>query len=388
MNLETQDIMNIFFCITTLIFIAIFSKFIFLRLNISKWIPLPKRKSNIDGLRGYLAILVIFHHFSLTYYWLVLGEWKAPSELYFQNFGKVGVGIFFIITGYLFIGKLIRNKFDISIKELMISRCFRIMPLYFFAFVFIFLIVMLNTNFHFVVSVKEFFISILRWFLFHGSKINQFEDTRRIIAGVDWTLKYEWFFYFSVPVIAFFFKINKVVSVSVVTAFVVYLFIFPIKLMAFTSIYFILFLIGGWIYYFEFSVKNIILDNLFYNIIAIGLLFFAIFISNPFSILQILSIALFFTLVVQGVSMFGLLKTEFSIFLGEISYGIYLLHGFILFGLYQFLLIYSMNNISLTHYFYFLPLISFIVILIASLTYIYIEKPSMEYGKELRMKIN
>jgi len=383
MNFEIQDLINILFCTVTLICIVLFSKLIFYRFNLSQCIPLPNRKSNIDGLRGYLAILVIFHHFSLTYYWLISGDWKTPSQLYFQNFGKVGVAIFFIITGYLFIGKLIRNNFEISIKVLLIPRCFRIMPLYFFSFILIFFIVMLNTSFHLVVTAKEFFISILRWFLFHGSKINEFEDTRRIIAGVDWTLKYEWILYLSLPIIAFFFRINKIVSTICITL----LFIVPIKVMAITSIYFILFLIGGWISYFDYSLKNTIVDNLFFNVITICLLLAAIFIFNPLSILQVLSISLFFILVVQGVSIFGLLKADFSIILGEISYSIYLLHGFILFGFYKYLLAYPINDISLTNYFYFLPFLSFLVILFSSFTYIYIEKPSMEYGKKLRIEI-
>jgi peptidoglycan/LPS O-acetylase OafA/YrhL len=40
-------------------------------------------------------------------------------------------------------------------------------------------------------------IDLLKWFLFIGEEVNGYSDRRRIIAGVDWTLSYEWLFYIS-----------------------------------------------------------------------------------------------------------------------------------------------------------------------------------------------
>jgi len=383
MNYEIQDYINILICVLAMISIVIFAKTIFLKFNLLQHISFPKRESGIDGLRGYLALLVLFHHFSLTYYWLKLGEWKSPEQLYFQNFGKVGVSIFFIITGYLFIGKLLRNNFKVNLKELALSRVFRIMPLYIFVFIFIFFIVMFLTNFQIIVSPQELLVSLFRWLVFHGSTINDFEDTRRVIAGVDWTLKYEWFFYITLPIIAFLFRLSHKLSALFITLLVVYMYFYPFKLMAFNSVYLILFLIGGWMSYLESFFTNKILDSYFPNIFTILLFILSIFIFEPFSVLQILTMSLFFVFVVRGVSIFGLLKTDFSIYLGEISYSIYLLHGLVLFIMYSLLPIYSMGSKSLIFHLYFLPLITFVVILVSSFTYIYIEKPGMKYGKFL-----
>jgi uncharacterized membrane protein len=38
------------------------------------------RLGAIDGLRGYLAIFVFFHHVVVTYYWKRDGYWGYPPE--------------------------------------------------------------------------------------------------------------------------------------------------------------------------------------------------------------------------------------------------------------------------------------------------------------------
>ena len=80
----------------------------------------------IDGLGGYLALFVFIHHYIITWYWQNTGKWIRPPEDYFQNFGKVGVIIFFMITGFLFITKMlldnVSNIFLFSGNNLPISR--------------------------------------------------------------------------------------------------------------------------------------------------------------------------------------------------------------------------------------------------------------------------
>ncbi|QEY17069.1 acyltransferase [Cellvibrio sp. KY-GH-1] len=85
----------------------------------------------IDGLRGYLAISVFIHHFVVTWYWKVGGGWGRPPETFFHNLGKVGVILFFVTTGFLFSTQLIRKRYRVNIHDLIVSRFFRIVPLYF-----------------------------------------------------------------------------------------------------------------------------------------------------------------------------------------------------------------------------------------------------------------
>ena len=49
------------------------------------------RYGTIDGLRGFLAISVFFHHFIITRNWEIYGEWVSPDEVYYQNYGKLGL---------------------------------------------------------------------------------------------------------------------------------------------------------------------------------------------------------------------------------------------------------------------------------------------------------
>ena len=91
------------------------------------------RYGTLDGLRGYLALSVVFHHYVITWYWKVGGSWGRPPEDYFQNYGKIGVAIFFMITGFLFISKVMGSAGKLNWFMLYESRIFRIFPLYIFA---------------------------------------------------------------------------------------------------------------------------------------------------------------------------------------------------------------------------------------------------------------
>ena len=157
------------------------------------------RAGSIDGLRGYLALLVFFHHFVVTYYWKSLQVWERPPEDLYQNFGKVGVAIFFMITGFLFFTKINNSRGSLNWLALYSSRFFRIVPLYLAAFFIVLIFVFEATGYELHTSIGQLFKDLTKWGLFIGGFINDFGDTKRIIAGVDWTLKYEWLFYLLLP---------------------------------------------------------------------------------------------------------------------------------------------------------------------------------------------
>ncbi|MEM5547764.1 acyltransferase [Pseudoalteromonas fuliginea] len=384
-NSYSQDFTNIFISFIFFVILAIFSQ---LSLNkvkfIKRNISLPKRKSSIDGLRGYLALLVFIHHFVLTFSWANQGYWKAPKELYFQNFGKVGVSIFFIITGYLFIAKMIKNDYRVNVKDLFLSRFFRVFPLYIFATVIVFFIVFHLSGYSIVTSNFDLLVSAIRWFLFHGNEVNGFSDTRRIIAGVDWTLKYEALFYCFLPLIAWFLRINKVFFSFLLSILILYYYVFNVSFLAFNSVYFILFLVGGWVAYYKKHLVEFVPKNIVFDVLTVMFFIFSIFLFETNSFYQILAITFFFSSIVSGNSIFGLLKAEFSLFLGEISYSIYLLHGLVLFLLYKIIKVYGYINVSFTEHLLFSPLIGLVVVALSSLSYIYIEKKWINYGYRLR----
>ena len=68
------------------------------------------RYSALDGLRGFAALSVFFHHVAITYYFIVAGEWSHAGSRFYTLLGPVGVSLFFMITGFLFWGKMLRTK--------------------------------------------------------------------------------------------------------------------------------------------------------------------------------------------------------------------------------------------------------------------------------------
>ncbi len=68
--------------------------------------PLASGKDRIgctDGLRGYLALFVLAHHFFI---WVQIdrpgGTWAKPTVDVFNNFGQGTVALFFMTTGLVF----------------------------------------------------------------------------------------------------------------------------------------------------------------------------------------------------------------------------------------------------------------------------------------------
>ncbi|HDZ0419542.1 TPA: acyltransferase family protein, partial [Klebsiella quasipneumoniae] len=96
-----------------------------------KYVPVASqgRYSGIDGLRGYLALMVAVHHFYIFYQWRIGGEWKEPSLVFFNNLGVFAVAVFFMITGFLFIGKIDKASFfnNFDFVGLIKSRLYRIL---------------------------------------------------------------------------------------------------------------------------------------------------------------------------------------------------------------------------------------------------------------------
>jgi peptidoglycan/LPS O-acetylase OafA/YrhL len=71
------------------------------------------RYQSIDGIRGILAIGVFIHHASIWRVYGGSGQWLAPNSDLFLQLGTSTVYLFFMITSFLFISKLIINKNEI-----------------------------------------------------------------------------------------------------------------------------------------------------------------------------------------------------------------------------------------------------------------------------------
>jgi peptidoglycan/LPS O-acetylase OafA/YrhL len=342
------------------------------------------RYGSIDGLRGFLAISVLFHHFIVTWYWKVSGKWMRPPEDYYQNYGKVSVAIFFAITGFLFVSKILKNRGKINWIEFYESRIFRIYPLYVFAIIIVTIIVF-SSNFKLEVSLGQIIKGYTQWLTFHqpGGIVNNFLDTKLVIAGVDWTLQYEWLFYILLPMIAI--AIVRLARVGGLFLFTgcVYLFNKPMQLDSIDTSLFIFFAVGGLSAHLNkcHKIPDSIIKSKLVSSLAMLTIVLAIFRPVTFDSLHVVMISLFFILIVLGNDLFGIFSLNSSILLGEISYSIYLLHGVVLYLAFSVFKIAVLKNISLQEYLIFMPVMCVTVILISALTFISIEKPSIDFGR-------
>jgi peptidoglycan/LPS O-acetylase OafA/YrhL len=166
------------------------------------------RYASLDGLRGYLAFFVFLHHSIITYFYLKTGEWRVPPSNLYTHFGQSSVAMFFMITGFLFFSKLIDGKTKtIDWGRLFVSRFIRLTPLYLFAMSIMFIIVAVLSQWNLNEPIMVVFKEAMHWLIFSiggQPNINGIPDTSTIIAGVTWSLPYEWRFYLMLPVLALF----------------------------------------------------------------------------------------------------------------------------------------------------------------------------------------
>lgn len=344
-------------------------------------LPKGNRVACLDGLRGYLALMVVAHHFYITHHWLVTGVWAAPEIPLIKNLGRVGVAIFFMITGFLFVSKLANDKISgkrTNWKNLYLSRFFRIAPLYYFVVLITVVVTLANTGLTAQNGPLSLVKDIGRWLLFSGEKINDYANTKTVSAGVTWTLMYEWLFYLSLPFIAFFLRKRWLTYIMI--AMCILLFLADKKM----TNYVIFFLFGGLTAYLKIitnQTTTLFLQSRKVTVIAIISMIIVLLshqdVTKSYNAILLL---LFFAPVVMGNSMFTLLTRPASMIMGEISYSIYLLHGVVLYTLFTGLFP-SVAKLSELAYFALMPVIFICVLFLAALSFRFIESPFISLGK-------
>lgn len=270
-----------------------------------------------------------------------------------------------MITGYLFLSKI--KKGNTNWTELYKGRLARIYPLYITVGLLCFVLILASvSNIHSIQVLK----SALDWVLFRGGNIGNI-NPNRLIAGVNWTLAYEAVFYLLLPLISLVLRSNNISWKSII-------FTTPIAIalaMHTSAIFYLLFLLSF------LSIKRIKLIELSVekfkkttSLALIVLIIITMLYTNAYSILQMCLVLTIFVMIRNGVDMFGFLNFNGMKKLGDISYSIYLTHGFIIYLMFTYLHIYDFKN-GFYHYIIFYPFVLFIVILTSLTTYKFIEFP-------------
>lgn len=377
---------NIFF--TFVLLLSLISVFVVSNNTIDKCIPLPEngRYIEIDGLRGYLALMVAAHHYYIMYEWSSTGNWQAPNFIAFNNLGVFAVSIFFMITGFLFIGKVdrARERGGLDFISLIKSRVFRIFPLYILAVILTILLSFHVTLYQFN-EEQNITKDVIKWVMFLGDSVNGYQDSKRITAGVTWTLRYEWLFYISLIGIYYISKLKY--GLAGLGLSIAVFSLMKIDFLYFNSVYLIFFVLGGVSYFFNKKYSGIygcgVCKGIVPSLIMLLSLVLALFTSEKDHLLLFSMLCfIFFMIVLMGGDFFGLFCKKTSRVLGEISYSIYLMHGIVFFILFKVIWPDFINN---NYYLYMLmfPVCVLCVVFVSAITFLNIELPSIKAGKKL-----
>lgn len=364
-----------------------------------------QRYEELDSLRGLAALTVVFSHFMVvfninyqdTYGMGLIQNWYKYSPIRLFWAGHEAVILFFILSGFVLTIPFLKNN-PFSYKGYLVKRIFRI---YLASATSIIVAVVLkeildynsksvdsewiNTLWNRDFSVKD----LINHFMLIGNYPTN-------INPVLWSLVHEMRISLIFPIIVYFilkFKWNHVLifTLSLSTISCVIHRIFSDESQGslwLTTHYSGMFIVGTLLAKYHRTLINKIVKLRLLNkisLLIIGVLFYTFnwFFSQKLDVYNILTIdwsitvgaSIFIILSLSSNKLSKILKTKIISFFGKISYSLYLYH---LIFLIFFIRYNSGLSISLT------VLLTFIVsLIVAAISYKFIEKPSIKVGRNI-----
>lgn len=346
--------------------------------------PAPGRNASIDGLRGYLAFGVFLHHATVWYLYARTGAWGPPPPSIYRELANTCVSLFFMITAYLFVGKLLDARArPIDWTALFVSRVLRLTPLYLLAMGALFLLVGALSGWQLRVPPSALFEQAGHWLGFSMLKapdVNGVPATTLLMAGVTWSLAYEWLFYLSLPALALMLRIRVPMALWIgCTVGVV-----PLVMNKPDAIFPTAFVKGAIAAFVSRQVRiATLLRAPGSGLLVLAAAWVAMFSHAPNALVTLLVLA-GFCIVACGNTVFGLLSNRAAVVLGDISYGVYLLHGLLLSFTFMFILGQEGGAaMSPTLHWAIATAIGAGVVIAAALTYRFVEAPAMKQVKRV-----
>ena len=345
------------------------------------------RYASIDGLRGYLAFGVFVHHAIITLIFLRTGVFDFPPSNFYSQLGQGSVALFFMITGFLFWSRLLTQGRQHDWLAFAVSRLFRLYPLYLPLMLIVFVTVFYLQNWELKDSWIQLFGQTLAWLTFDRPDVNQYHQTGMLISNVTWTLSYEVFFYLALPLAGMVFIYRGSWQQTVLCLIGIYGLYELIGMEHSLKKHFLASFLGGigaayWVRRPQLVAWGQTRMAGIIALLALAIAFTAF--NRAFALRPLLLMSLFFVIVASGNTLFGALKPRSIRWLGEISYSTYLLHGFVLWVFIQRLPL--VLDLDVRDIWTFLPLMalcSCLLIIISSLTFLYIEKPGITAGRKV-----
>lgn len=339
------------------------------------------RFESLDGLRGILAINVLFQHAATSWFYFQTGVWEIVNIRFYRHLGGEAVIIFLIMTSFLYWSKMIAQKGEVDEGYLYRSRFLRLAPMYIFCAGLIVFSVLIQSGLD--IDMKQTIKDILSW-LTVGLITTQSVNNVNIIpinAGIHWTLHFEWFFYLMLPILAIFLRNKKMIVLSM-----------PLVFYALSSPdrgYWAIFFFGIMAAHIYSNYPNLkIFDKRILNILPIlGVILVYLMNYKPYSFSQYFVSMGVFLCFVYGADLFGFLKSLTAKFLGTLSYSIYLIHGIVLFGVLNSVDYFKpIPTLSPVAFWLLILLTGILTIVVSSMTYRYVEYPFIKMIKNGKSK--
>ena len=343
------------------------------------------RYATLDGLRGFLAFSVFVFHLIVTHEYIESGEWEPPRSRFYSLLGPVGVSLFFMITGFLFWGKLLREQGRPRWMELYLGRIFRIGPMYLFVVLAMLYIVFARTGFALQEPASEVAGAVLQWLalgtLNTQPGVNDYPATH-VLAGVTWTISYEWGFYASLLAMAYFARakthflfVLTLLGICVGGKVLLGNFIFGMAAVFVCGMAVASMLHENWLPRMPRPLASVL------ALLSLAIIF--LLLENGYGSDTLILLSIFFYLVCSGASLFGVLTCAAARRLGNISYSLYLMQGLVL------TLVLSISPIrdfalqTALKYWIIGGVCALLLVVAAALGYAFIERPGIALGKRL-----
>jgi peptidoglycan/LPS O-acetylase OafA/YrhL len=303
-----------------------------------------KYTPGLDTVRALAVSFVIIHH------WF-------PAFAPWMEWGTIGVDLFFFLSGFLITAGLIKHvdqPAGLILKNFYVRRTLRIFPLYY------------------AVTIGLIIIGVIGaewpWYILYFSNHYMYYNGWQHIVSHFWSLAVEEQFYIIWPVFVIVFSRKLLLPLLIVIAVSFFLRVYLAnermsEVLTITNIY--KFAVGGvFAYYINGFKKLPIVASISFLVVAVALYFFTP-IMRPL-LVAIISFSLF------HISLKGWLNFAPAVFLGKISYGIYILHNIV-----PFFIVKVLHADSV----YFIPVCAISLVLCSWVSFRFFESPFLKLKK-------
>lgn len=339
--------------------------------------PLPRgvRFGCVDGLRGYLAIFVVFHHFVISIACKTDHHWAEPAANVYNEFGKAAVALFFMATGLVFYPRVVDGFVETDWPSVYSGRLFRIIPMLLVSTLICALIVATE---HRVTLSARLPVEILEWL--EGQQVLLFDvrTSYQVNAGVFWSIWWEWLFYFLVlPLTALIRQAFARDGMRVMLILLLTLSLLGrLSGMAIFT-YLPLFVLGMLIAEIaEYARVRQVFSQPWASLPLLAALVCAATLFHvPYGVVPMALLGGVLLGIAAGNDLFGLLSNRGARMLGEISFCIYVLHGIVLHLAFRFYPV-ERNQLAV------LPILVAVIVVASALLSLAVEKPAIKIGKQ------